>query len=134
MYVVPISVKGIVIEDGKVWLRQNERNEWELPGGKLEHGEQPEETVVRELREELGFTVTVDRIVQAHLYTIEKSEMESRGVFVVTYLCTLQDVVGDVEHVGEAGPAQFQAVALSEIDKLSIPQFYKDALHVAVRA
>lgn len=33
---LPISVKGIVFQDGKVWLRRNERSEWELPGGKLD--------------------------------------------------------------------------------------------------
>lgn len=58
-YLVPISIKGIVFENGKVWLRKNERDEWELPGGKLEDGEQPKETIIRELKEELGFEVKV---------------------------------------------------------------------------
>lgn len=66
-YLIPVSAKGIVIEDGKVWLRKNERNEWELPGGKIDPGEQPHETVVRELREELGFELEAKDIVHAYL-------------------------------------------------------------------
>jgi ADP-ribose pyrophosphatase YjhB (NUDIX family) len=35
----PVSVKGVVVQGGKVLLLRNERDEWELPGGKLEVGE-----------------------------------------------------------------------------------------------
>ena len=100
---LPISVKGIVFEDGQVWLRKNERNEWELPGGKMDPGEQPEETVVRELKEELGLETKVIDIVQAYLYEIKTSKDESKGVLVVTYLCRLIKRVGDFEIEGEAG-------------------------------
>jgi GNAT superfamily N-acetyltransferase len=37
----PVSVKGVLFESGRVVLLENERREWELPGGRLETGEDP---------------------------------------------------------------------------------------------
>ncbi len=54
----PVSVKGVVIRDGRVLLLRNERDEWELPGGKLELGEDPESCVAREITEEVGWAIT----------------------------------------------------------------------------
>src|SRR6185295_699375 len=127
-YLIPVSVKGIVFENDKVWLRKNERQEWELPGGKLDEGEQPEETVTREMREELGFDVGVIKPVQAHLYAIKKSTDESKGVLVVSYLCKIIQKSGNFEIEGEAGKAEFKPFTLEEIASLNMPQFYKDAI------
>lgn len=130
-YTVPVSAKGIVFDEGKVWLRKNERNEWELPGGKVDEGEQPTQTVVRELKEELGFDVRVERIVQAWMYTIEVSQDESRGVLVVSYLCELLGKSGEFEWEGEAGRAQFERFSVAEVEYLTMPEFYKEAIQVA---
>jgi ADP-ribose pyrophosphatase YjhB (NUDIX family) len=35
---LPVSVKGVVLDEEKVILLENERGEWELPGGRLEAG------------------------------------------------------------------------------------------------
>lgn len=128
---IPISVKGLVIEREKVWLRKNERGEWELPGGKLEEGEQPEQTVLREMREELGYEVLVRDILQAHVYKIQNSLDESHGVLVVTYFCEIVKKVGEMELIGEGGRAEFEQFAANELDDLNIPDFYKAAVFKA---
>lgn len=59
-----IHVVAAVIEDtqGRVLIAQRPSGkhmagEWEFPGGKVERGEQPQEALVRELREELGIEI-----------------------------------------------------------------------------
>ncbi len=131
-YAVPISIKGIVFENDKVWLRKNERDEWELPGGKLDVGEQPSQTVLRELNEELGFETELMSIIQANMYIIENSDYESRGVLVISYLCKLIKKTGDFEHIGEAGNAKFKAFTVNEVAELNMPEFYKEAIHKSI--
>lgn len=130
-YLLPVSIKGVVFEKDSVWLRKNERDEWELPGGKLDEGEQPKETVVRELFEELGYKVEVSNIIQAYLYKINVSDDEKRGVLVVTYLCNIIEKTGDFEHKGEAGRAEFKKFSIDEAVLLNMPKFYKEAINKA---
>ncbi|MBI3619897.1 NUDIX domain-containing protein [Candidatus Roizmanbacteria bacterium] len=61
---------GCVIQDNRVLMVQ--RNEpvckdahlkWELPGGKLDIGESPETCVVREIFEETGRRVKIERLI-----------------------------------------------------------------------
>ena len=127
-YLVPVSVKGIVFDRDTVWLRSNERGEWELPGGKIDLGEQPTETVIREIREELGYEVVVKDLISAHMYTIEKSIDESSGVLVLMYMCDIVSRSGIFELNGEAGKAEFKAFQISEINELNMPNFYKEAI------
>jgi 8-oxo-dGTP pyrophosphatase MutT (NUDIX family) len=127
-YLLPVSCKGIVVEDGKIWLRHNERNEWELPGGKLDPGEQPAQTVKREMLEELGVEIQVNAPIANYLYTITDSIDESHGVFVTIYSCHFIKRVGGVEHIGEAGASKFESFSPNEINGLNMPEFYKSAI------
>lgn len=129
---LPISVKGIVFEDGKVWLRKNERQEWELPGGKLDPGEQPTQTVEREMLEELGMRVRPVAPIQAYRHTIPGSADESDGVLVISYLCETLAATGEFETEGEAGAARFGKFSVDELAGLKMPTFYSEAIRAAV--
>lgn len=53
---------ALIDPDGRVLIAQRPPGKalaglWEFPGGKMEPGERPEETLIRELREELGIAV-----------------------------------------------------------------------------
>ena len=59
---VLVAACALVDADGRVLLAQRPQGKpmaglWEFPGGKVETGERPEETLIRELEEELGIVV-----------------------------------------------------------------------------
>lgn len=48
----PVSVQAALIRAGRVLLLKNERNEWGLPAGQLDPGEQPADRIAREISKE----------------------------------------------------------------------------------
>jgi len=63
--VLLVAACALIDADRRVLLAQRPEGKamaglWEFPGGKIEPGETPEETVIRELREELGVETKVE--------------------------------------------------------------------------
>jgi 8-oxo-dGTP diphosphatase len=59
---VLVAACALIDTDGRVLLAERPAGKpmaglWEFPGGKVEHGERPEETLIRELKEELSIDV-----------------------------------------------------------------------------
>jgi 8-oxo-dGTP diphosphatase len=57
-----VAAVALIDADGRVLIAQRPEGKqlaslWEFPGGKVEAGERPEETLIRELHEELGIAV-----------------------------------------------------------------------------
>jgi 8-oxo-dGTP diphosphatase len=57
-----VAAVALIDADGRVLIAQRPEGKqlaglWEFPGGKVEPGERPEETLIRELDEELGIAV-----------------------------------------------------------------------------
>lgn len=74
---VLVAACALIDPDGRVLITQRPPGKsmaglWEFPGGKVEPGERPEESLIRELREELGIAVKEECLAPltfaSHLY------------------------------------------------------------------
>jgi len=117
----PVSVKGVLVRDGQVLLLKNEREEWELPGGKLEPGEEPPVCVAREIAEETGLPVTTGPILDAWQYHIG----EGRDVLIVTYGC---HPAGSQSPTLSNEHKEIGFFTLAEAGSLSMPAGYKHSI------
>jgi len=124
----PVSIKGVMFDPaGAVVLALNDRNEWELPGGRLEVGESPEVCLAREFKEELGVDVSVESLLDTYLFEV----IPGKHVFIVTYGCKLRGqympVVSE-EHVRieafhpAALPANLPSGYRASIDHWQLPR------------
>ena len=86
-------VAAVIKKDNMIFATQRGYGEfkggWEFPGGKVEEGENPEDALVREIREELDTEISVDRF----LYTIEY-DYPTFHLSMRCYLCSV--VLGDL--------------------------------------
>ncbi len=62
---VLVAACALIDADGRVLLAQRPQGKpmqglWEFPGGKVESGERPEQSLIRELKEELDITISED--------------------------------------------------------------------------
>jgi 8-oxo-dGTP pyrophosphatase MutT (NUDIX family) len=81
----PVSIKGVLLLDQRVVLVKNPRDEWELPGGRVDEGEAHAQTLTREFAEELSIDVRVGAAIDSYLFEVTPG----KHVFIVTYGCTL---------------------------------------------
>jgi 8-oxo-dGTP diphosphatase len=67
-----VTVKGLVHDgDGRVLLLREESGIWDLPGGRLEHGEELADCLVRECREEMGVAAELLAPLPVRIWTAQ---------------------------------------------------------------
>lgn len=77
---------------------------WDLPGGKMEYGEFPQQTVIREVKEETDLDIKVVRQLESWWFFSSTSKHE---VVCITYLCSADKLLIDLsknpadEHIQE---------------------------------
>lgn len=90
-----VGSSAVVVDSGNRILlqRRSDSGNWALPGGAMDIGETFAESVLREVKEETGFDVRIDRIVgiysdPGHVFSYDDGEV--RQEFNICLACTIQ--------------------------------------------
>ena len=132
---LPQSIKGVLARViygtlHALFLR-NDRNEWELPGGRPEPGESPDQTLTREFLEETGLHVTVGPRIHSGVLTILPPFVaQITRVSISAFGCRLKDshdtppaIQLSDEHRGE------RWIPIDELAGMNdVPEIYKTAV------
>ena len=105
-------------DDGRVLLVRHTygRLNWELPGGGAEPGESPDETAIREVREEIGLEVAIDRMTGVY-YEVGPRPGHDHGP--ILHVVFLVHPTSDSSPV--AMPPEIDAVGWWPLDALPTP-------------
>ncbi len=91
-----IAVRAIIHRDGKTLLlrrangRESILGKYELPGGKLEYGEQPEDAMGRYLHDEAGLIIRTTQLFDVLSY-IDHDDRDTQYVFILYLVSLVRD-------------------------------------------
>jgi len=123
----PVSIKGVLrAPSGEIVLLLNEREEWELPGGRIEPGESSTECLAREIAEELNLQVAVGAPLDTYLLEV----VPGKHVFIATYRRTLVSAFEPVLSHEHKRLGLFRPEALPD----NLPAGYRASIAAASRS
>lgn len=102
-------------------MLENGRGEWELPGGRLEIGESPQDCVAREVLEELNLEVEVGPLLDAWVFEV----LPGSSVLVLAYGCLAEDLGGMARSAEHSDVGVF---GLDELGDVALPEGYARAV------
>lgn len=122
-----VGSSAVVTDDqGRILLqRRSDSGNWALPGGAMDIGETLAQSAIREVKEETGFDVRIDRIVgiysdPGHVFSYDDGEV--RQEFSICLACT---IVGGSLQVSQESTA---------VDFFPVSRLSKLEIHESVRA
>ncbi len=130
-----VGSSAVVVDDeGRILLqRRSDSGNWALPGGAMDIGETFAQSVVREIKEETGFDVRIDRIVgiysdPGHVFAYHDGEV--RQEFNICLACTI--VGGKLSVSSESTDVRF--FALEDVATLTMHESIRKRIEDYLRS
>lgn len=126
---IPVAIGIITNEHNEILFikreRGNFRGQWALPGGKLEDGEGIFEAVIREIYEETGLKVKVEKFLGVAAEIVHRADSTESTLL---FLCKLNVVDGTILKSSSLGwldmTSQNSVNAVVYSDRLFLDKFY----------
>lgn len=126
---------GVAFKDNNVLIHRVEKDDfWSLPGGRVEMFESSEDTLVREMKEELGVDIEIERLlwVSENFFEHENKVFHELGFFYKMKLpenCPLFEHKGEFEGCEKEIKLIFKWHPVDKLDDLELyPTFLKRTL------
>jgi 8-oxo-dGTP diphosphatase len=122
-----VSIGAIIMQNGKILLekRKNDpgRDKWSIPGGIVELGENPEQTVIREVHEETGLVVDSPELIDVvNSVSLDESGKVKYHFVIVDYFVKLRS--GTARAASDA--AKLEWVRLDEVEQRDLTKSFRD--------
>ena len=121
----------VLIDNRKEKKLESADGKWELPGGKIEFGESPEETVKREVYEETGYNVEVKQIVPYSNVSVWEYKNCIQHTIVFSYICKLKDE--NHINIKDKGINEYRWINYDELHNFDFLPGAKEAIESAIK-
>lgn len=121
-----VGVGAVIICNGKILIEKRKSEpgsgKWSIPGGLVELGENIEETVVREVKEETGLEVEKPELIDVVNYiTFDENDKIKYHFVMVDYFVKLK--AGELKASDDA--AELKWVAFDEVEKYDLTKTFR---------
>lgn len=114
-----VTAKALIFDGDEILLIRKPEGDWDLPGGRLDAGEHPEQALRREIREEIGLHVEIGDLADCN----SRRGKGATEVFVVSYHCRTKVSLKNIRLSDEHTEARF--FSISKVHHLDMHDAYK---------
>ena len=120
-----ISIKGILYRNNKIlFLKTTRMGRWELPGGRMDFGENVEQAFQREIKEELDFEkVELGRLINNWSFTSVRNKIDHHFIIFDFEIFTNESKIKlSNEHI------EYKWVGIDDFEKMDMREGHKESL------